>query len=215
MCHTAHVSIEKGRWDCHDSYADNADKYEKIEDKYTVLCMPASKVFASIDAAGHIPAEVADSTARLTARPAPTTLARMFIRSCMGLVNCMRPGRRGKATAQGIPMSKFQTKIMILLLRMYCNQDGQLRHITRKLPVRRKSRKQPCPTPREPPDPPYLIAFSRLLRAVRLACRAVPAPPSGSTARLPTRTDSAWLRRGFHAVLTQFGCQMWHLLSQN
>ena len=151
---------------------DNADKYEKIEDKYTVLCtnMPASKVFASIDALPDIYLQrwqietgyrtVEEVYGKTRSHNFGTRMFLFYMSlvyvNLWHMVNCMRPGRRvnGKATAQGIPMSKFQTKIMILLLRMYCNQDGQLRHITRKLPVRRKSRKQPCPTPREPPDPP-------------------------------------------------------------
>ena len=59
----------------------------------------------------------------------------------------------GKATIQGIPVKRFQYMILILIRRLFCDPDGPLRRIPRRLPVRTTCR-QPGRIHREQPDPP-------------------------------------------------------------
>ena len=149
----------------------DADKYEKIEDKYVVLCtnLPAGKVYASIDALPEIYKQrwqietgyrtVVEVYGKTRSNNFGTRVFLFYMSlvyvNLLLLVNCMKPGRRvnGKATAQGIPASRFQIYMLLLILRMFCDDDGLLRRIPRK-PLVRKSDKRSGQTPSEPPDPP-------------------------------------------------------------
>lgn len=149
----------------------DADKYEKIEDKYIVLCtnLPAGKVLGSIDALPDIYKQrwqietgyrIVEEVYGKTRSSNFGTRLFLFYMSLVfvnlwQMVNCMRPGRRvnGKATAQGIPVSTFRTIILLLIRRLFCDPDGPLRRIPRRLPVR-TTRKQPRRISCEPPDPP-------------------------------------------------------------
>ena len=149
----------------------DADKYERIEDKYIVLCtnLPRERVFASIDALPDIYKQrwqietgyrIVEEVYGKTRSSNFGTRLLLFYMSLVyanlwQMVNCMRPGRRtnGKATIQGIPVKRFQYMILILIRRLFCDPDGPLRRIPRRLPVRTTCR-QLVRTPREQPDPP-------------------------------------------------------------
>ena len=117
----------------------NAEDYDKIEDKYVVLCtnMPAGKISACIDALPMIYRQrwQIETGYRLIEQGYAKTHSRNFVtrlfvftmsltyNNLWVLLNYMREGRRvnGKATAKGISVKPFQYMVTRIIIKLFCD----------------------------------------------------------------------------------------------
>ena len=117
----------------------NSEDYDKIEDKYVVLCanMPVDRISACMDALPMMYRQrwqietgyrlIEQGYAKTHSRNFATRLfvfsMSLVYNNLWVLVNCMREGRRvnGKATAKGISVKSFQFMVTRIIFKMFCD----------------------------------------------------------------------------------------------
>ena len=117
----------------------NSEDYDKIEDKYVVLCtnMPVDRISACMDALPVMYRQrwqietgyrlIEQGYAKTHSRNFATRLfvfsMSLVYNNLWVLVNCMREGRRvnGKATVKGISVKSFQFMVTRIIFKMFCD----------------------------------------------------------------------------------------------
>ena len=115
----------------------NSEDYDKIEDKYVVLCtnMPVDRISACMDALPMMYRQrwqietgyrlIEQGYAKTHSRNFATRLfvfsMSLVYNNLWVLVNCMRDGRwvNGKATAKGISVKSFQFMVTRIIFKMF------------------------------------------------------------------------------------------------